>query len=68
MPSATNLSRHDHANLARVAQGQATLVDDAGADRLIAAGLIVWMKTGEVAAASLQLTPTGLALIRSSDQ
>jgi hypothetical protein len=68
MSTSTILSRHDYENLSRVAQGQAALLDDACAERVLAAGLIVRMDASEVAAASLQLTPAGLALIRSSDQ
>ncbi len=68
MSTSTTLSPHDYENLTRVAQGQAALLDDACAERLIAAGLVLQMDASEVAPASLQLTPAGLALIRSSDQ
>lgn len=68
MSTSTTLSPHDYENLTRVAQGQATLLDAACAKRLIAAGLILRMDASAVAAASWQLTPAGLALIRSSDQ
>ena len=68
MTTSATLSPKDYENLARVAQGQAALLDDACADRLMAAGLILRMDASKVAAASLQLTSAGLALIRSSDQ
>jgi hypothetical protein len=66
--TSAKLSPKDYENLARVAQGQGALLDDACAARLMAAGLILKMDASEVAAASLQLTSAGLALIRSSDQ
>ena len=68
MPMPTQPGPRDYENLARVAQGQAATVDKAAAERLIAAGLVLQMEASEVAPASLQLTPAGLALIRSSDQ
>ncbi|EIL91286.1 hypothetical protein [Rhodanobacter spathiphylli] len=68
MSLSSKLGPRDHENLARVAQGQAAMVDEAGVERLIAAGLVLHMAASEVAPASFQLTPAGLALIRSSDQ
>lgn len=68
MRSSAQLSPGDYENLARVAQGQDPLLDDACATRLVAAGLIVKMQATAVSRASLQLTAAGLALIRSSDQ
>ncbi|HEY8682641.1 MAG TPA: hypothetical protein VIM06_05675 [Rhodanobacter sp.] len=68
MPTSAKLSAKDYENLAWVAQGQAFLLQAACAERLIAAGLVLRMDASEVAAASLQLTSEGLALIRSSDQ
>jgi hypothetical protein len=62
------LDSGDYQNLAKVAQGQSSLLDAACAERLLAAGLVWRMEETEVAPASLQLTPAGLALIRSSDQ
>lgn len=68
MLTSTKLDPRDYENLTRVAQGQAATVDEFGVERLITAGLVLRMAASEIAAASLQLTPAGLALIRSSDQ
>ncbi|WP_350016067.1 hypothetical protein ABNK63_14825 [Rhodanobacter sp. IGA1.0] len=68
MPTSTKLDPRDYENLARVAQGLSAAVDELGAERLIAAGLVLHVVASEVAPASLQLSPAGLALIRSSDQ
>ncbi|MFS8136873.1 MAG: hypothetical protein ACMG50_01980 [Thermomonas sp.] len=68
MRTAPDLSPKDYENLALVAQGQATLLAPADAERLIIAGLVLQMPATAVSAASLQLTSTGLAHIRSSDQ
>jgi hypothetical protein len=63
----TKRDPRDCENLARAARGQAATVDEAGVECLIAAGLVLHMAAGEVASASLQLSPAGLALLRSSD-
>jgi hypothetical protein len=68
MPASTPLDFDDYQNLAKVAQGQSSLLDAACARRLLAAGLVCRMEETAVAPASLQLTPAGLALIHSSDQ
>jgi hypothetical protein len=66
--SRSNLDSKDYENLALVAQGQSSRLTESGAERLIAAGLVLEMEASEVSEASLQLTAAGLALIRSSDQ
>lgn len=68
MPDPAKLDPRDYKNLALMAQGQAGMVAEAGVARLLAADLVLWVPATDVAAASLQLTPAGLALIRSSDQ
>jgi hypothetical protein len=68
MPAGAPLDFDDYQNLAKVAQGQSFLLEPACAARLLAAGLVWWMEETEVAPASFQLTPAGLALIHSSDQ
>ena len=68
MHTSLPLRPRDYDNLARVAQGQAALLDAADVERLSAAGLILRIPASDVAPASWQLTPAGLALIRSSDQ
>ncbi|HEY0198747.1 MAG TPA: hypothetical protein VGC19_09430 [Rhodanobacter sp.] len=68
MPTPVNLSAKDYENLARVAQGQSSLLSESCARQLIDAGLVLEMEASEVSRASLQLTSAGLALIRSSDQ
>jgi len=68
MSASTPLDSGDYQNLAKVAQGQSSLLDPACAARLLAAGLVWWMDETEVAPGSFQLTPAGLALIHSSDQ
>jgi hypothetical protein len=68
MVTPANLGPKDYENLSRVAQGQFALLDEACAQRLIDAGLVLRMPASEVAGASLQLTAAGLSLIRSSDQ
>jgi len=68
MPVSTRLGTGDYENLALVAQGQSFLLDAGASRRLLAAGLVSWMEASEVAPASCQLTPAGLALIHSSDQ
>ncbi len=68
MPATSRLDAADYDNLALVAQGRSLLLDAAATQRLLAAGLVLWMAASEVAPASLQLTQAGLALIHSSDQ
>lgn len=68
MPASDCLDAGDYENLALVAQGQSCLLDADASRRLLAAGLVSWMEASEVAPASFQLTPAGLALIHSSDQ
>lgn len=68
VPATIRLDAADYANLALVAQGQSFLLEAVAAQRLLAAGLVLWMAASDVAPASLQLTRTGLALIHSSDQ
>jgi hypothetical protein len=68
MSDPSNPSAEDYENLARVAQGQSSLLSKSSVEQLRQAGLVVTVAASEVGGASLQLTAKGLALIRSSDQ
>jgi hypothetical protein len=68
MHSTAKFDLADYENLARVAEGRGSVLDDACAERLIAAGLVLRMDVTRDGCESLQLTAGGLALIRSSDQ
>lgn len=62
------LDLEDLAHLARVAEGQGATVPEPAVARLMLAGLV--RRPGRVCegAPLLELTPAGLALVRSSDQ
>lgn len=62
------LSLTDLACLAWVAEGRASLVPEAAAARLIERGLVQRPARATAGAAALELTPAGLAHVRSSDQ
>jgi hypothetical protein len=62
------LSLTDLECLAWVAEGRASLVPDPVAMRLLQQGLVRKPQRHPEAAAALELTPAGLAHVRSSDQ
>jgi hypothetical protein len=62
------LSLTDLEGLAWVAEGRASRVSDTVAARLIEYGLIRKPERPVAGAAALELTPAGLAHVRSSDQ
>ena len=62
------LSLTDLECLAWVAEGRASQVPDAIAARLVARGLVQKPERSIAGAAPLELTPAGLAHVRSSDQ
>jgi hypothetical protein len=62
------LALEDLAHLARVAEGQGATVPEAAVARLSLAGLVRRPERLCEGAPVLELTPAGLALVRSSDQ
>jgi len=62
------LDLEDLAHLARVAEGQGATVPEAAVARLSLAGLVRRPERFCEGAPVLELTPAGLALVRSSDQ
>lgn len=62
------LDLEDLAHLARVAEGQGAAVPEAAVARLMLAGLVRRPEHVCEGAPVLELTPAGLALVRSSDQ
>jgi hypothetical protein len=65
---AADLDSNDLDCLAWVAEGRAARVPDEVAARLLAAGLITQFQRGPDGHPTLELTPAGLAHVRSSDQ
>jgi hypothetical protein len=68
MLSGTNLDPKDLECLGWVAVGRPDLVSEATAERLRGAGLVRTPERVVDGAVALELTPAGLAMIRSSDQ
>ncbi|MFC4527241.1 hypothetical protein ISN76_11090 [Dyella halodurans] len=68
MTSFTNLDSRDLECLGWVAVGRPDLVSEASLERLRSAGLVRQPERIAESAVPLELTPAGLALIRSSDQ
>lgn len=69
MPTMTDkLDLQDLAHLARVAEGQGASVPETAVDRLMLAGLVRRPDHVCEGAPELELTPAGLARVRSSDQ
>lgn len=62
------LDLEDLAHLARVAEGQGATVPEVAVARLMLAGLVRRPDALCAGAPALELTPAGLALVRSSDQ
>lgn len=62
------LDLEDLAHLARVAEGRGDDVPERAIARLILAGLVRRAEPGPVAGPPFELTPAGLAKVRSSDQ
>ena len=62
------LDLDDLAHLARVAEGQGATVPEAAAARLMLAGLVREPERICEGGPPLELTPAGLARVRSSDQ
>ncbi|MBP1473272.1 hypothetical protein J7I44_03120 [Frateuria sp. MAH-13] len=62
------LDLQDLAHLARVAEGQGARVPEAAVARLMLAGVVRRPEHVCDGGPSLELTPAGLALVRSSDQ
>lgn len=67
MSNAPPLDSQDLECLAWVAEGLASLVPELSADRLLAAGFVRRVDHG-MKGSVLELTSSGLSLIRSSDQ
>jgi hypothetical protein len=70
-PAVTNpeeLGPQDLERLAWVAEGMTSLVPELCADRLLAAGFVRKADPAIEGSVNLELTPAGLAFIRSSDQ
>lgn len=65
---AAELDPNDLDCLAWVAEGRAADVPDDVAARLLSAGLIIKFERGPNGHPTLELTPAGLAHVRSSDQ
>lgn len=62
------LDLEDLGHLADVAEGQGAAVPEAAVARLMQAGLVRRPEQLRAGASVLELTPAGLALVRSSDQ
>ena len=62
------LDLDDLAHLARVAEGRGASLSEESAARLMLAGLVRRPERLSEGAPPLELTPAGLAMVRSSDQ